>query len=163
MKVIESFVAEILQAEFGEDAAAVYEKSPLLQYLDRKMKAVHGDCKTRRSLANVYAIYSLLHFYEADFYGNKSEYRKFRGYEYTKLFVFCRSLYGGSKLQNHALNSRVNGEFRNKISSAASDLIIVPHVVPFVVERDAGWSAPIRACAEVERLRRRARTGPKDD
>lgn len=125
MKVIESFVAEILQAEFGEDAAAVYEKSPLLQYLDRKMKAVHGDCKTRRSLANVYAIYSLLHFYEADFYGNKSEYRKFRGYEYTKLFVFCRSLYGGSKLQNHALNSRVNGEFRNKISSAASDLIIV--------------------------------------
>ena len=124
MEIIESFVAEILHAEFGSDAENVYGRSPLLQYLDRKMRAVHGDCKTRRSLANVYAIYSILHFYVSDFYGNKAKYRKFHGYEYTKLFVFCRSLYGGSKLQNHALNSRVNGEFRNKITSTATDLII---------------------------------------
>jgi len=27
-----------------------------------------------------------------------------------------RTLYGGEKLQNHALNSRVNGEFANKIA-----------------------------------------------
>ena len=124
MAIIESFIAEILQSEFGEEYESIYEKSPLLQYLDRKMKAVHGDCKTRRSLANVYAIYSLLHFYVTDFFGNIAKYRKFHGYEYTKLFVFCRSLYGGSKLQNHALNSRVNGEFKNKIASAASDLIV---------------------------------------
>src|SRR5699024_10532031 len=34
----------------------------------------------------------------------------------TQLFNFMRSLYGGEKLQNHALNSRVNGEFINKIA-----------------------------------------------
>ena len=33
--------------------------------------------------------------------------------------------YGGGKLQNHALNSRVNGEFRNKFSNSKKDLIIV--------------------------------------
>ena len=53
------------------------------------------------------------------------EYRDFEGYEYTKLFAFYRSLYGGNKLQNHALNSRVNGEFKSKIvSKHANDLII---------------------------------------
>ena len=42
-----------------------------------------------------------------------------------RLFNFYRGLYGGSKLQNHALNSRVNGEFRNKFSNANTDLIII--------------------------------------
>jgi hypothetical protein len=44
-----------------------------------------------------------------------------------KLFVFYRGLYGGEKLQNHALNSRVNGEFRNKVLNGEEDkdLIIV--------------------------------------
>ncbi len=41
------------------------------------------------------------------------------------LFHFYRGLYGGSKLQNHALNSRVNGEFRNKFDSLGNDLIII--------------------------------------
>lgn len=42
-----------------------------------------------------------------------------------KLFNYCRQLYGGSKLQNHALNSRVNGEFRNKFPTVTNDLIII--------------------------------------
>ncbi len=41
------------------------------------------------------------------------------------MFSFYRKLYGGSKLQNHALNSRVNGEFHNKIKDAVNDLIII--------------------------------------
>lgn len=28
------------------------------------MKAVHGNSKSRRSLANIYAIYSILYFYQ---------------------------------------------------------------------------------------------------
>lgn len=75
------------------------------------MKAVHGNSKTRRSLANIYAIYSILYFYQDDFYKKEEQYRRFEGYDYMKLFNFYRGLYGGSKLQNHALNSRVNGEF----------------------------------------------------
>ncbi len=41
-------------------------KSLLLQYLDKKMKAVHGNSKSRRNLANIYAIYAILLFYISD-------------------------------------------------------------------------------------------------
>lgn len=125
MKITENFVAEILKKEYPQDYQRVYDGSPMLQYLDKKMKAVHGNSKTRRSLANIYAIYSILHFYQDDFYENVAGYRQFEGYDYMRLFNFYRSLYGGSKLQNHALNSRVNGEFRNKIKDITNDLIIV--------------------------------------
>ena len=56
MKITEAFVSDILRAEYPQDYQQVYDKSPLLQYLDKKMKAVHGNSKTRRSLANIYAI-----------------------------------------------------------------------------------------------------------
>ena len=56
MKITETFVADILKAEYPMDYQKIYDKSPMLQYLDKKMKAVHGNSKTRRSLANIYAI-----------------------------------------------------------------------------------------------------------
>lgn len=125
MKITESFVAEILKREYPMDFQIVYNNSPLLQYLDKKMKAVHGNSKTRRSLANIYAIYSILYFYKGDYYEKRDAYRHFDGYDYIRLFNFYRGLYGGSKLQNHALNSRVNGEFHNKVKDAVNDLIII--------------------------------------
>lgn len=125
MKITEAFIADILKEEYPADYQKVYDNSPMLQYLDKKMKAVHGNSKTRRSLANIYAIYSILYFYENDFYDRKDEYCHFEGYDYMRLFNFYRSLYGGSKLQNHALNSRVNGEFHNKIKDVTNDLIII--------------------------------------
>lgn len=125
MKITENFVADILKEEFPMEFQEIYNNSPLLQYLDKKMKAVHGNSKTRRSLANIYAIYSILHFYQTDFYQDKVTYRAFGGYDYMRLFTYYRCLYGGSKLQNHALNSRVNGEFRNKFTDVTNDLIII--------------------------------------
>jgi len=73
------------------------------------MGAIDGDSKSRRSLGSKYAIFSITHFYAEDFAGDQEAYRSFPGYEFTKLFHFCRSLYGGEKLQNHALNSRQKG------------------------------------------------------
>ena len=125
MRITEEFVKNILQAEHPQNYQQIYDSSLLLQYLDKKMKAVHGNSKTRRSLANIYAIYSILHFYQADFYNQPDRYRNFGGYDYMKLFNHYRSLYGGSKLQNHALNSRVNGEFKNKFPTITNDLIII--------------------------------------
>lgn len=110
------FIAQQLKTDIGNTYEQVYSKSVLLQYLNSKMSAVYGDSKTRRSLANIYAIYSILYFYQKDFYNNKNVYKKFGGYPYQKLFDFYRSLYGGEKLQNHALNSRVNGEFYTKFN-----------------------------------------------
>ena len=123
---MKDFVKDILQKHYGKDYESIFDKSPLLQYLDFKMSAIYGSVKSRRSLANIYAIYSILHFYVRDFYNKIKEYKEFDGYEYTKLFRFYRSLYGGEKLQNHALNSRVNGEFKNKIvRENDNDLIII--------------------------------------
>jgi hypothetical protein len=123
------FIQDILQAKhqrLTSSAEDFFERSPLLQYLDLKTGAILGSTKTRRSLGNLYAIYSILHFYVEDFYEKPKKYKKFDGYEFTKLLSFCRSLYGGEKLQNHALNSRVNGEFKNKIvSEAGNDLIVI--------------------------------------
>lgn len=120
---MESFVREILEKYFSGQSQQIYEESPLIQYLDKKSGAIHGTAKTRRSLANYYAIYSILYFYVDDFFNAPDAYKNFEGYEYTKLLAFYRGLYGGGKLQNHALNSRVNGEFQNKVHTN-KDLII---------------------------------------
>ena len=74
MKITETFVADILKREYPQDFQKVYDQSPLLQYLDKKMKAVHGNSKTRRSLANIYAIHSILYFYQDDFYEKQEAY-----------------------------------------------------------------------------------------
>ena len=125
MKIIENFIREILEEQYPNNYYDIYNSSLLIQYFDKKMKAVHGNSKTRRSLGNIYAIYSILYFYKDEYYNQPDKYRKFGGYDYMKLFKKCRELYGGSKLQNHALNSRVNGEFRNKFPSIDNDLIII--------------------------------------
>ena len=125
MKISEDFIKEILKKEYPVDYQAIYDGSLLIQYLDKKMGAVHGDSKKRRSLANIYAIYAILNFYRDDFFNKPDQYRKFGGYDYMRLFTYYRGLYGGSKLQNHALNSRVNGEFRNKFPDITNELIII--------------------------------------
>ena len=120
------FIKDILFQYFPNDYLYIYENSPLIKYLDSKMGAVYGNSKTRSNLANIYAIYSILFYYNQNFFNNPEEYRNFEGYEYNQLVIFCRSLYGGSKLQNHALNSRVNREFKNKIvKKNGNDLIIM--------------------------------------
>lgn len=125
MKITEDFIKEILIEDYSVKYQEVFDKSMLLQYLDMKMKAVHGNSKKRRNLASIYAIYSILYFYQDDFFNKPNKYRRFGGYDYMKLFIFYRGLYGGSKLENHALNSRVNGEFKNKFPQIANNLIII--------------------------------------
>ncbi len=124
MKITEKFVKEMLKKDYPDNYQQIYDSNLLLQYLCKKMGAIHGDSKKRRSLASIYAVYSILHFYQEDFFDKPDKYRDFEGYEYTKLYKYYRSLYGGEKLQNHALNSRVNGEFKNKFPNITNDLII---------------------------------------
>ena len=68
MKISETFIEAILRNNFADKFQTVYDCSMLLQYLDKKMKAIHGNSKTRRSLGNIYAIYSILHFYQEEFF-----------------------------------------------------------------------------------------------
>lgn len=109
------YIKNILINHFGNEYEDYYNESPIFQYIDLKSGAIDGNSKSRKSLANIYAIYSILTFYVNDFFENKDEYLKFKGYDYTLLLAKCRSMYGGEKIQNHALNSRLNLEFDNKI------------------------------------------------
>lgn len=122
---MKEFIEQILKEDFKDSYNEYYNKSPLISFLDSKMGAIYGNSKSRRSLGTIYAIYSILYFYQKEFYQNPNKYKKFIGYDFTKLFHFCRSLYGGEKLQNHALNSRVNGEFANKFKEEDKPLIII--------------------------------------
>ena len=90
MKITEDFIKEILIEDYPVEFQSVYDGSLLLQYLDKKMKAVHGDSKTRRSLASIYAIYSILYFYQDDFFNQPNKYREFDGYDYMRLFNYYR-------------------------------------------------------------------------
>ncbi|MCL2017548.1 MAG: restriction endonuclease [Alphaproteobacteria bacterium] len=121
---MKDFIKQILQSNFKKDFEAIYDSSPMIQYLDSKMGAISGNTKTRKSLANIYAIYSLAHFYAQKFYNKREEYKKFAGFPYMTLFEFCRSQYGGEKLQNHGLNNRVNFEFANKTNDQTPPIII---------------------------------------
>lgn len=111
------FIKDILITNFGDSYEDFYKNSDLLKYLDLKTSAINGNSKARKSLGNIYAIYSILHFYINDFFNDKQRYQNFEGYDFTKLLNFCRTLYGGEKIQNHALNSRLNLEFDNKIAN----------------------------------------------
>lgn len=87
------------------------EASPLLQYLNIKTKAANRGSKSRAGFANHYAVYVLVEDYISnDFVGNDS-YQFYEGALFSKLFKRQRELPFGSKLQNHALNHRLNEEF----------------------------------------------------
>lgn len=136
---MEKYIYEILIDEFHTDEKVkqIYNESELLQYFNLKSNAIHGSVKTRRSLANWYSLYGILHFYkESNFTNNKQMYLNFEGFPYTKVFNFMRTLYGGEKLQNHALNSRVNGEFANKIASNPDKNIILINEGKYMIHPD---------------------------
>lgn len=76
---MKDFVKKILEEQLGEnfDAEDFYNSSPLLKYLDSKMGAIYGNSKSRRSLANIYAVYSIIYFYVDEFFSDEDSYKNF--------------------------------------------------------------------------------------
>jgi len=105
-------IIEILKKNFEKDAIDIFEKSPLLQYLNLKTVSATRGSKARSSFANLYAIYVLVEDYIKQGYHKKQGYTKYEGARFSDLFERQRELPFGSKLQNHALNHRMNQEFR---------------------------------------------------
>jgi hypothetical protein len=102
----------VLQQNFGKNADAVFEKSLLVQYLNEKTRSANKGSKARSSFANLYAIYVIIEDYIAKGYDKKGDYSTYEGASYNKLSARQRELPFGSKLQNHALNNRMNAEFQ---------------------------------------------------
>ncbi|MEK3935618.1 hypothetical protein MKY41_09865 [Sporosarcina sp. FSL W7-1349] len=106
-----SFIQQYLNETYGNKADPIYEM-PLIQYLVKKTGSVKASSKARGSFANLYALYVLIEDYvNKDFLENK-KYAAYEGMMFSDAFKRQRELPFGEKLQNHALNSRCNDEFR---------------------------------------------------
>ncbi|NOT83732.1 MAG: restriction endonuclease [Methylococcaceae bacterium] len=110
-----SSIIDILETHFGEYAKDVFEASLLLGYLNNKTKAANSGSKARGAFANHYALYVIIEDYlnKGFFDGSaKFSYSKYEGARFSDLFRRQRELPFGTKLQNHALNARLNDEFK---------------------------------------------------
>lgn len=102
----------IIEVTFPNVSKEIYEKSFLLQYINIKTRSADKGSKARGSFANLYAIYVLVEDYLQKGFQKKNSYSKYEGAIFSKLFLRQRELPFGSKLQNHALNHRLNEEFK---------------------------------------------------
>jgi len=108
-KSIENIIVE----NFGEENTNTIYEMPIIQYLIKKTVSANKGSKSRGSFANLYAIYVLVEDYiQNEFHIKYGEYADYSGAQFSTLFTRQRELPFGSKLQNHALNNRVNGEFK---------------------------------------------------
>lgn len=105
-------IMEVLTQHYGKDAAEIYEKGYLLQYLNIKTRSADKGSKSRGSFANLYAIYVLVEDYLNGGFGQSGKYSEYEGAVFSRLFERQRQLPFGRKLQNHALNHRFNEEFK---------------------------------------------------
>lgn len=108
-----------LSRNFGsKNADDIFEKSQLIQYINEKTRSANKGSKSRSSFANLYAIYVIIEDYIANGFHTKGDYSKHKGALFNKLFARQRELPFGSKLQNHALNNRMNSEFQKYFLSS---------------------------------------------
>jgi len=105
-------IVNILKKHFGKNTEDLFDKSPLLQYLNIKTVSATRGSKARSSFANLYAVYVLIEDYIEHGYHKIGDYSEYDGARFSKLFKRQRQLPFGSRLQNHALNHRMNQEFR---------------------------------------------------
>lgn len=104
-------ILEILTEEFGDLGPQLLEQSSLLQYLNNKTKSANRGSKSRGSFGNLYAIYVLVEDYCNNGFLEREDYAEYEGARFSDLFRRQRELPFGAKLQNHALNQRLNLEF----------------------------------------------------
>lgn len=105
-------IKEILRRHFGELSDDIFDKSELIQYLNIKTVSASRGSKARGSFGNLYAIYVLVEDYIAKGFAESGDYEIYEGARFSDLLRRQREIPFGSKLQNHALNHRLNQEFR---------------------------------------------------
>lgn len=105
-------IKSILEKNFPKSSETIFSKSELIQYLNIKTKSANKGSKSRGSFANLYAIYVLVEDYITKGFHKSGNYKNYEGAVFSTLFNRQRELPFGQKLQNHALNHRMNEEFK---------------------------------------------------
>jgi hypothetical protein len=117
-------IKAILQKNFKTQGDSILESSILLSYINRKTKSAGKDSKSRAAYANLFAIYVLVEDYINNGYEKSGKYSEYEGAKFSDLLTRQRELPGGAMLQNHALNSRLNDEFKKYNPTVDSQVVI---------------------------------------
>lgn len=117
-------ILTILLKYFGENSTEVFDRSPLLKYLNIKTRAATRGSKSRASFANHYALYVLVEDYLTKEFHKNGQYSEYEGAKFSSLLRRQRELPFGSKLQNHALNHRLNQEFKKYFPTTPFEPVI---------------------------------------
>ncbi len=120
-------IIDILCRHFGDDGEDLLGSSALLGYINAKTRSAGRGSKARGAFANHYALYVLVEDYiRKGFFGGTAgmPYAKYVGVRFSDLLRRQRELPFGSKLQNHALNGRLNDEFRKFYPLAGKPVIV---------------------------------------
>lgn len=120
-------IITILDRNTNGQGEAILKSSEIIQYLNIKTKAANRGSKSRSGFANHYAIYVLIEDYLNGNFDQNRGYSDYEGARFSDLIRRQRELPFGSKLQNHALNHRLNEEFK-KYFPACEHLPIIRDV-----------------------------------
>jgi len=121
------FTSEIIsqiEKDLNVKGEELIKFAPLLEYINIKTKSANKGSKSRGSFANLYAIYVLLEDYIKVVFEEKKNYSEHQGAIFSELFKRQRELPFGAKLQNHALNHRLNEEYHKYFPTTNEQVIL---------------------------------------
>ncbi|MDY6783352.1 MAG: restriction endonuclease [Cyanobacteriota bacterium] len=117
-------ILEIIKEIHGSEFQYLFDESELLQYFNLKTRSANRGSKSRSGFGNLYAIYVIVEDYLVGNFDSSKEYARYEGAKFSALFRRQRELPFGSKLQNHALNHRLNQEFKKYFPTSQYQPII---------------------------------------
>jgi hypothetical protein len=121
-------IQEILEKNFGDAGRDIFASSPIIKYLNYKTKSANKGSKSRGSFANHYALYVVVEDYLKNGFApdgkQAGKYADYEGAKFSDLFKRQRELPFGQKLQNHALNARLNDEFKKYFPTSEGEPIV---------------------------------------
>jgi hypothetical protein len=121
------FTSEIIsqiENELKVNGKEIIKFAPILEYINIKTRSANKGAKSRGSFANLYAIYVLLEDYIKVVFEEKNNYSEHQGAIFSELFKRQRELPFGAKLQNHALNHRLNEEYHKYFPTTNEQVIL---------------------------------------
>jgi len=104
-------IEDILKKYYPKNSEHIFKNSELIQYLNQKTRSANKGSKSRGSFASIYAVYVLVEDYIKNGFIKSGKYSDYDGAKYTNIHNRQCELPFGAKLQNHALNHRMNKEF----------------------------------------------------
>jgi hypothetical protein len=117
-------IIEQIIKDLNVEGEELIKVAPLLEYINIKTKSANKGSKARGGFANLYAIYVLLEDYIEVVFEKNKEYSKHQGAIFSDLFKRQRELPFGAKLQNHALNHRLNEEYHKYFPTSDEQVVL---------------------------------------